>query len=106
MRRGKLKITKIPESACPYCGTKLTHASNFSEGATPSPGDVQICLECTRVVCFTDSMMPRKMSEEEYRALPKELHREINKLIMHLACMRAGLQPADMQGLRRKRGLN
>jgi hypothetical protein len=104
--KAKLKITEIPESSCPYCATKLTHASNFSEGVSPSPGDVQICLECLRAVRFTESMMLRKMSEEEYRALPGDLRREINKLIMHIACMKAGLKPQDMQGIRRKRGLN
>ena len=41
-----MRESRVPESPCPHCGKKLDAAADPLGTATPSPGDLTLCLDC------------------------------------------------------------
>lgn len=69
-------VMRMPESACPWCGTP-TSGSGSTQEKPPEPGDHTICVRCGGVASYTDQMHLRKITGEEWAALPDELRAEL-----------------------------
>jgi len=69
----------MPESVCPYCGTTINAATNFSGSpdARPDPGDVTTCMSCGKHSSFDADLKLVPISEEEMASLPPELQRAL-----------------------------
>jgi hypothetical protein len=52
----ELDSTVVPDQACPRCGYKFDRASPAmpNTAATPSPGDISLCLDCGQILVFND----------------------------------------------------
>ena len=62
-----LKSTPTPEVACPFCGHLLDMAmcSPSTPEATPSPGDLSLCINCGGLTIFTEDMGMRVPTDAE-----------------------------------------
>ena len=59
-------VTRVPESKCLGCGTKLDAAGTMDhEPIAPRPGDPVICLHCGGVMIYGADMRPRAFTEKE-----------------------------------------
>ena len=48
---------RIPESRCPYCGTKLDGAFGVgNDDTTPDPGCVSLCCMCANWAVFDENL--------------------------------------------------
>lgn len=59
---------EVPKSPCPYCHRSLDRAT-FGDEERPSPGDITMCIACTRVCVFGTNMILRKPTHGERVAL-------------------------------------
>lgn len=50
---------------CPSCGSKLNGATDPVGDATPSSGDITVCLYCGHILVFTDDLRLRNPTDEE-----------------------------------------
>jgi hypothetical protein len=57
--------TETPESFCCECETRFDRASG---PATPSPGDLTLCIRCGSLNVFADDLTARRPTDEEYFA--------------------------------------
>lgn len=55
--------TRVQSSPCCDCGAKLDGAAG---SATPSPGDLTLCIYCSGLNTFDDELKLRRPTEEEY----------------------------------------
>jgi hypothetical protein len=60
-----IKTTQIVRNACPSCGTINECASDPTGQATPSAGDLSICLRCGHLTIFNADMSTRELNDEE-----------------------------------------
>jgi hypothetical protein len=60
---GRLRDTRLPPSPCPYCG-KVNDGALAADldkpDASPSPGDITVCIECASPLIFTEALRLRK----------------------------------------------
>ena len=56
MAKNVSTTTRIVETFCPSCFTRLDAATSMYSPGAPSPGDFTICLECASVLTFNDNM--------------------------------------------------
>lgn len=58
--------TRLPETTCLGCGKSADAVSApMDDDATPSPGDVTICIYCGYLMAFADDLSYRGLTEEE-----------------------------------------
>lgn len=63
---------KHKDQTCPVCSTLLNAASGFNNNASPSPGDVSICIRCGAVLKFDEQMTLQQVPEAELQALDQD----------------------------------
>ena len=57
---------RLKGNVCPTCGYPNDAATNvMDDTATPSPGDIGICLLCQQLLIYTDTLGIRAASENE-----------------------------------------
>lgn len=60
-----------PQTLCPTCGNLLDGATcPTEEDASPSEGDLSICLYCGTMLEFQADLTLCKLSDEKYAELP------------------------------------
>jgi hypothetical protein len=64
----KLTTTEVPAYTCPTCGD-LNDAASNEHGATPSEGDVSMCVNCGEITMFNADLSQRIPTEEEMAAI-------------------------------------
>jgi hypothetical protein len=69
--------TRMPESACPVCHSRLDAATGagFDKPPIPEPGDVTQCGPCGTVLVFTESLDLRLATQAEWNELPPEFQK-------------------------------
>lgn len=65
-----MKTTRLPAFDCPTCGKKCDAVTTPEGDYTPEPGDFTICIGCQDVLCFTDSLELRNVTEADACNLP------------------------------------
>ena len=56
----------VPLDHCPNCGVPLDRVSHAADAkATPSPGDLTVCLYCAHLLAFDDELQMRELTEAE-----------------------------------------
>jgi hypothetical protein len=70
--------TRMPECACPHCGTEIGAAS-AGNGKVPTPGHLVVCVVCGGIGCFGDDMRPRLMTEAEWADLPPKTRTQLEE---------------------------
>ena len=83
--------TRLPDSRCPYCDTVLDTAGSAT-GATPSPGDITVCVCCASPLTFGPDLTLRMLRPAEIRDLEPTVAAALRR---HMAAVR---------GLNRRRG--
>ncbi len=66
------------EARCPACMKSLTGATSFDD-ATPSPGDLSICVYCMNVLQFQTDLTVRSLRADELAELPADMRAEVEK---------------------------
>jgi hypothetical protein len=87
---GGLRDSRTPECSCPWCGQRLDAAmagDPENPDATPSPGDVSICISCAQILVFTDELTLRASMPGEVEMTPpirrvQELVRRLDRRAM------------------------
>jgi hypothetical protein len=69
----------LPKVSCAYCNKILDAATASDETATPSEGDLSVCIHCGGVHFFTKELTLRKMTVAEFKALPEGTQNEVRK---------------------------
>lgn len=77
---------RIKENNCRNCGHTLDACTAIEDGATPSTGDISICLYCGELSAFTEDLTIRKVSKEEFESYDDDLKKEIIK-VQALICI-------------------
>lgn len=65
------------DQTCPICSTLLNAASGFNNNASPSPGDVSVCIMCGAVLKFDEEMNLQQVPESELQALDQDDRRTL-----------------------------
>ncbi len=69
-----------PAPTCPNC-TKVRNGATAVNGVSrPSPGDVTVCFDCRALLCFTDGLGLRWLTDGEWMALPIETRRLLTRM--------------------------
>lgn len=55
----------LPETQCPHCTYKVNAATATDGDGAPKPGDFSICIKCTAIAIFDDTLALRKLTREE-----------------------------------------
>ena len=63
---------RMPECHCPYCGKKISAASNAIDEGEPKVGDVTICLYCGEVAMFDADLHLREPTADETIAIARD----------------------------------
>ncbi len=61
MMKSPSKTIRVPKSNCPNCGHSLDSCSDVSGIASPSPGDVSVCIRCGEFLEFDDRMLMKSL---------------------------------------------
>jgi hypothetical protein len=61
--------SNVPESKCPHCGEKLTHASPIDGEGGPEPGNISLCCMCGEVLLFDQELRMVPIPEAELAEL-------------------------------------
>lgn len=69
--------TKV--TPCPVCDAPIDAAMSVHEPATPSPGDMTLCMYCLTWLTFDDDMSLRLPKVEELRIVHRKLIRKIKE---------------------------
>jgi len=56
---------EVPDAHCSYCDRLLDRALASDGVSRPAPGDISICMYCTKVNIWTDDLQLRKPTEQE-----------------------------------------
>ena len=76
----RVKNERLAATTCPECGAMLDDATNMEDDSLkPEPGDISCCIECAVVLEYQDDMQMRKLSADEFLALPDDVRLEIAK---------------------------
>ena len=70
--------TRLPEDRCPHCDAKLDAASSAT-GATPSPGDLTVCIHCALPLIFDSDCRLCVMTPADMRRLDLETAGELRR---------------------------
>lgn len=70
--------TQVPETRCPYCDGVLDAASS-ANGATPSPGDLSVCIHCASALTFDAELRLRVLTQAEMRELDPEIAKVLRR---------------------------
>jgi len=60
----KWTSTDLPSDNCPVCGYRVDAASTWQQ-ASPSPGDLSVCIACASISRFDDRLRLRAMTQRE-----------------------------------------
>jgi len=63
-----MTTTKMSPTPCPSCGVLLEAATSTFEEATPSDGDITICIKCGHIMMFENNQ-PRDLTDAEMRMI-------------------------------------
>ena len=78
---------------CPSCTAPLSGAFSF-EGATPSRGDLTVCIYCRAVLAFTHELQLRAVDAAEMGTWSRENRMEIETILQGLSRLpRRSYQP-------------
>lgn len=80
-----MKTTETPTALCPACGHKIDRASSMDD-ATPSAGDISICIRCAAVNLFAGDLTLRRPTADELDALKRseswpDIQRHVHALL-------------------------
>ncbi len=76
----RIKNERLASTTCPECGAMLDDATNTEDASLkPEPGDISCCIGCAVVLEYQDDMQMRKLSADEFLALPDDVRLEIAK---------------------------
>jgi len=75
-----IRTTRMPATSCPSCGYPLDAASDIQGDATPSPGDLSMCIRCTSFLTFKDDLTLRLMTLEEIAELPDDTRNLLTRM--------------------------
>lgn len=64
--------TEMPTTLCPGCGTDLSAATALVDGERPAHGDYSVCVACTSMLVYTESLTVRLLEPEEFTAMDPE----------------------------------
>lgn len=65
--------TRTPPVRCPACDHLVDAATSTQGEATPSPGDLSVCVYCAAVLEFADDLRLTLMTQEQVDALEPEI---------------------------------
>lgn len=71
----------VPMGKCSGCGYEMDRATAFRHDASPTPGDLTMCLECGLLHTFTEELTLKALSAAEFAALPEGLRAELTFLL-------------------------
>ena len=57
--------SRMVESACPCCGSRLDTSKNVDGDRVPGPGDISMCFRCGMPLMFRQDLALRPMLKEE-----------------------------------------
>lgn len=79
-----MKETVTPENECPYCGKRFDRCSSLTDDVTPKAGDLTVCIRCSCVMAFTETMRVRALTLGELESLRHnpELMKIVEKTVM------------------------
>jgi len=63
------KDYNIPDNNCPYCGHYVDQAMQENNLCAPGPGDICICIRCSEVAVFDDTLRLRKPTQAEAKEI-------------------------------------
>jgi len=89
----KYRLASAPR--CPACAGLLDGASG-RPGKAPSAGDLSICIFCSCLLCFeraADGLALRRLTDEEFRALPTALQAKLSTVSAAAAVVRGKSAP-------------
>ena len=69
--RGKTELEdyQVPKSICPYCGYVTDGALEAQPGTKPTPGAISLCMACSGLALFSDTMTLRLPTRAEIIAI-------------------------------------
>lgn len=70
--------TRHAATRCPFCDHRLDTAGN-PEGATPSPGDVSVCISCASPLLYEEGLRLRAMTSAEFNNLDVEIKANVRR---------------------------
>jgi len=81
-----MNSTATSLTLCPFCGAKLNKATHLEQKRTPRSGDITVCFTCLKPLIFSEDLVPRKMTDEEWFAVcdDEELYNDFKRTISHL----------------------
>lgn len=76
------KTAKMKMDTCPSCGRVMDAATvaDSNRPASPTPGDLSVCIGCGDYLVYKDDLSLRQMTEEESKSLPPETLFELYKI--------------------------
>ncbi|HET8688702.1 MAG TPA: hypothetical protein VFM18_18965 [Methanosarcina sp.] len=83
----------LPESICPTCKYIMDAATSVGEKATPSPGDISLCMGCGELLEFNDDLILVKASESVLQDMPIEQRIGIAQLQGYIRQIREHVKP-------------
>jgi rubredoxin len=80
---------KVPEAKCPACGHIFNAASAVHmHGRSPKPGDLSVCIECARPLCFAADLSLRLLKREELAGLDADVLEGLARVIVAVRAVR------------------
>lgn len=72
-----MKTTKIPNNSCPKCSARIEFATaapgpGMDPEASPQPGDLTICINCSTFLIFEKDLSLSLMTKELFDSLEEE----------------------------------
>lgn len=68
----KHQEVSVPESACPVCYRVHDRATGLLEDATPSPGDLSICVRCGAILEYNEDLHLGCVDQKKLQQLEQE----------------------------------
>lgn len=76
-----MRKVRTPETSCPYCGHTLSGCANPHDLASPSSGDLSVCINCAGLLELNRSLQPQKLELHVLLRVQMESPECYNKLI-------------------------
>lgn len=70
----------VPESACPHCGKVYRCQTPAHLTGLPKPGDLLVCLGCTKVLTFNQQMTLEDLPQSRWALLPLDQRLQVKSL--------------------------
>lgn len=77
MRATRVVSVRLPATTCPTCRETLDGVTSTGSRAQPEPGDYSICVYCGTLLMFTETLVLRRLTYDEERAVPLYVKRKV-----------------------------